>query len=65
VPPLQRAPENAINAAGDSCVNLPARELQALNKELADLTPVVEALGAVQRAQEEVSSTPPCTASYA
>jgi len=36
-----------------------------LNKELADLTPVVEALGAVQRAQEEVSSTPPCTASYA
>ena len=54
--------EDAVDGAGDGCADLPARELQALNKELADLTPVVEALGAVQRAQEEVSLTP--TAAY-
>ena len=46
-----------VAAAGDGCADLPARELQALNKELAELTPVVEALGAVQSAQSEVSSS--------
>lgn len=42
--------------AGDGCAELPPRELQALNKELADLTPVVEALSAVRRAEDEVSA---------